>query len=171
MVDTVVSPEYFQVWSVPGGKVVWSPPEPSNGTLTMAAWSHLSDRVYYQSAGVRSWDAATNVVKMVAAGLNWSSPSISPDGRFVAYESTGADGKKRVEVRDLVAGPVRILTGVLGWPILLSDTEMIEVHEVLVTQGFGAPYYTPGRYYVRNLLTNTETLLPTGFAVTDIWPH
>jgi hypothetical protein len=164
MVDTVVSPQYFQVWSVPDGKVVWSPPEPSTGTLTMAVWAHLSDRLYYQGAGVRTWNAATNRVGVVASGLEWSSPYLSPDDRFVAYESTG------VEVRDLVAGSVKALPGILGKPSLLSDTMMIEAHLSLQTTPIG-PYYAVGRYYVRNLTTNVETLLPTGFAPDDIWPH
>jgi Tol biopolymer transport system component len=170
MVDTVVSPRYFQVWSVPGAKVVWSPPEPSTGPLTMAIWAHLSDRLYYQGAGVRTWNAATNRVGVVASGLGWSSPYLSPDDRFVAYESKGPDGKQRVEVRDLVAGSVKALPGILGRPSLLSDTMMIEAHLTLQTTPLG-PYYAVGRYYVRNLLTNAETLLPTGFATVDIWPH
>jgi hypothetical protein len=169
MVDTVVSPRYFQVWSVPGGKVVWSPPEPSIGPLTMAVWSHLSDRLYYQGAGVRTWDATTKREGVLNAGLGWSSPNLSTSDRFVAYESTGPDGKQRVEVRDLLSGSVNVLSGVLGRPSLLSDTMMIEAHEVLVNSGFGSPYYTVGRYYVRNLRTNAETLLPSGFATVDLW--
>jgi len=136
----------------------------------MAVWSHLSDRLYYQGAGVRTWNAATNRVGVVASGLGWSSPYLSPDDRFVAYESKGPDGKQRVEVRDLAAGSVKALPGILGRPSLLSDTMMIEAHLTLQTTPLG-PYYAVGRYYVRNLLTNAETLLPTGFATVDIWPH
>ena len=170
MVDTVVSPRYFQVWSVPGSKVVWSPPEPPTGPLTMAVWSHLSDRLYYQGAGVRSWDAATKRVGIVSSALGWSLPSLSPSDRFVAYESTGPDGKKRVEVRDLLSGSVKVLRGVLGRPNLLSDTMMIEAHLTLQSTPIG-PYYAVSHYYVRSLVTNAETALPTGFATVDIWPH
>jgi Tol biopolymer transport system component len=170
MIDTVVSPQYFQVWSVPAGKVVWSPPEPSTGTLTMAVWAHISDRLYYQGAGVRTWDATTKRGGVLNAGLGWSAPNLSPSDRFVAYESTGPDGKQRVEVRDLKAGSVKALPGILGRPSLLSDTMMIEAHFTLQSTPFG-PYYAVGRYYVRNLLTNAETLLPTGFETVDIWPH
>ena len=167
MVDTVVTPQYFQVWSVPGAKVVWSPPEPAGGTLTMAVWAHLSDRLYYQGAGVRTWDAATKRESVLNAGIGWSSPNLSPSDRFVAYESTAGP---RVEVRDLVAGSVKVLVGVQGRPSLLSDTMMIEAHLSLQSTPIGQ-YYAVGHYYVRNLTTNSETLLPTGFATVDIWPH
>jgi hypothetical protein len=167
MVDTVVTPQYFQVWSVPGAKVVWSPPEPAGGTLTMAVWAHLSDRLYYQGAGVRTWDAATKRESVLNAGIGWSSPNLSPSDRFVAYESTAGP---RVEVRDLVAGSVKVLIGVQGRPSLLSDTMMIEAHLSLQSTPIGK-YYAVGHYYVRNLTTNSETLLPTGFATVDIWPH
>jgi hypothetical protein len=164
-VDTVTTPQYFQVRSVPDGRVVWSPPEPSTGgPLTMAVWAHLSDRLYYQGAGVRVWDAATKRGGLVSSTLAFSSPSLSPSDRFVAYESTGVD------VRDLVAGSVKALPGILGRPSLLSDTMMIEAHLSLQSTPIG-PYYAVGRYYVRNLTTNAEALLPTGFATDDIWPH
>ena len=88
----------------------------------------------------------------------------------MAYESSGPNGKQRVEVRDLVSGSVIVLPGVLGSPILLSDTQMIEVHLVLRSSPFG-PYYVPTHYYVRNLVTDVETLLPAGFQVLDVWPH
>ena len=172
IVDTVAAPRYFQVRSVPDGKVVWSPPEPSTGPLTMAVWSHLSDRIYYQSSGVRTWDAVTKVVKIVAGGLNWSSPSLSPDDRLVAYEVISyTDQKPHVQVRDLVSGAVRLLPGIIGDPILLSDEVMIEVHYVLITQGIGVGGYMPGRHFLLNLRTKVETPLPASFQPTDTWPH
>jgi hypothetical protein len=158
IVDTTLIPLYFQVRSVPGGKVVWDPPEPSTGPLTMAAWLHSSDRLYYQSSGVRTWDAGTNVVKVVA-GLNWSSPSVSPDDRLVAYAADGSDGKPHLEVRDLASGSVRILPGVRGLPILLSNNLMIEGHFVQNVNGAPGPGYYLGHYYALNLLTNVETVL------------
>jgi hypothetical protein len=167
MVDTVVNPRYFQVWSVPGAKVVWSPPEPSTGPLTMAVWSHLSDRIYYQSSGVRTWDAVTKVVKIVAGGLNWSSPSLSPDDRLIAYAAAGSDGKPHLEVRDLGSGSVRILAGVRGLPVLLSDNLMIEGHYLANVNGAPGPAYYVGRYYALNLLTNVEIALAG--PPSDVW--
>jgi hypothetical protein len=160
MVDTVVTPRYFQVWSVPGAKVVWSPPEPSTGgPLTMAVWANFSNRIYYQSSGVRTWDAVTKVVKVVVAGLNWSSPSVSPDDRLIAYSASGGDGKPHLEVRNLESGSVRILPGVRGLPILLSDNLMIEGHYLPNVNGAPGPAYYLDRFYSLNLVTNVETAL------------
>jgi WD40-like Beta Propeller Repeat len=162
---------HFQVRSVPDGNLVWSPPDPTTGSwTTMAVWSHQSDRLYYQAAGVQSWDASTRAVSTVAAGLTWYSPDISPDDRFVAYETSSTDGKPHVALRDLVSGSGSVLPGNLGRPTLLSDSQMIEAHLVLKATPLG-PYYATTHYYVRNLLTNVETLLPTGFGVLDVWPH
>jgi Tol biopolymer transport system component len=159
IVDTVAAPRYFQVRSVPDGKLAFNPPEPSTGPLTMAAWSHFSNRIYYASSGVRSWDAVTKVVKVVVAGLNWSSPSVSPDDRLVAYSASGRDGKPHLEVRNLESGSVRILPGVRGMPILLSDNLMIEGHFLANVNGAPGPAYYLGRFYSLNLVTNVETAL------------
>jgi hypothetical protein len=81
MVDTFLAA--FQVRTVPEGKLVWSPPATSTGGWnTMAVWSHLTNRLYYRSAGVRTWDAATKAEGTLAAGLTWSSPYVSPDDRL-----------------------------------------------------------------------------------------
>jgi hypothetical protein len=168
----------LQVRSVPDGKLVWVAPTAlkESSWTTMAAWSHLSDRIYYYYGlpngqhGVLTWDASTRAVSTVAAGLIWDSPDISPDDRFVAYETSSTDGKPHVSLRDLVSGSGSVLPGNLGRPTLLSDSQMIEAHLVLKATPLG-PYYATTHYYVRNLLTNVETLLPTGFGVLDVWPH
>ena len=168
----------LQVRSVPDGKLVWVAPTAlkESSWSTMAAWSHLSDRIYYYYGlpngqhGVLTWDASTRAVSTVAAGLIWDSPEISPDDRFVAYETISTDGKPHVSLRDLVSGSGSVLPGNLGRPTLLSDSQMIEAHLVLKATPLG-PYYATTHYYVRNLTTNVETLLPNGFATVDIWPH
>lgn len=168
----------LQVRSVPDGKLVWAAPTAlkESSWTTMAAWSHLSDRIYYYyrlangQNGLLTWDASTQAVTTVAAGLTWFSPDISPDDRFVAYETSSTDGKPHVSLRDLASGSDSVLPGNLGRPTLLADSQMIEAHLVLKATPLG-PYYTTTHYYVRNLLTNVETLLPAGFGVLDVWPH
>jgi hypothetical protein len=167
MVDTVVTPRYFQVWSVPGAKVVWSPPEPTGGLLTMAVWAHLSDRLYYQGAGVRTWDATTKRQGVLNAGLGWSSPSLSPSDRLIAYSASGGDGKPHLEVRTLQSGSVRILPGARGLPTLLSDNLMIEGHYLPNVNGAPGPAYYLDRFYSLNLVTNVETAL-AGPPI-DVW--
>jgi Tol biopolymer transport system component len=154
---------HFQVRSVPDGKLVWVPPGALEGAwTTMAVWAHSSNRLYYREAGVQTWDAQTNAIGTLAANVSWSSPTMSLDDRFVAYETTAANGKPHVEVRDLASGSVRVLPGILGRPTLLSDTVMIEQHFVVDSTGMGPPY-APDRFFVLNLTTNEETALPATF--------
>jgi len=171
MVDTVVSPRYFQVWSVPGGKVVWSPPEPSTGPLTMAVWAHLSDRLYYQAAGVQTWDASTNRIGTLARRLGWYSPSVSPSDGFLAYVVEASGGKPHIEIRNVGSGSVRALSGTRGMPVMLSDDVIIEAHFIANTSPIPTPAYIVSRYYVLNLLTNAETAMPASFQPHDVWPH
>jgi WD40-like Beta Propeller Repeat len=175
--------EHFQVRSVPDGTLVWVPPgTPTGSWTTMAVWSHLTDRLYYNGAGVQTWDALTNVVGTLV-GLSWDSPSVSTDDHLVAYGTSGTDGKPHVEVRALLSGSVRVLPGILGRPILLSDEVMIEEHFVVDSTGMGPPY-APDRYFVLNLSTNKETPLPASFNCVpangspcperrpiEVWPH
>jgi hypothetical protein len=184
MVDTFVTgvaPELpklaaFQVLSAEDGSLVWVPPSAlgvsggkSGPFITMAAWSHLSDRLYYRDqAGVHTWDAPATV-GMLAQGLAWLSPSVSPDDRLVAY-SVVVGGLPQIQMRDLaVAGSVRVLPGALGDPIMLSNQEMFEAHFVRSNQ-YGPPYVGTGNY-VLNLLTKVETELPGIFPPIDVWPH
>jgi hypothetical protein len=164
----------IQVYSVPDGKLVWVPPTalgPSMATkidpsITMAAWAHLGDRLYYRDkAGVHTWNPPATVGTL-AKGLAWYSPSVSSDGRFVAY-AVYVSGKPHVEVRNLVSGSVLVLTGTLGDPLLLSDQEMIEAHFARNSQL--GPLYAPSGNFVLNLLTRKETPLP-GTPI-DTWPH
>jgi WD40 repeat protein len=182
MVDTFVAgaapsasnQAVIQVYSVADGKLVWVPPSalgPSlankiDPSITMAAWAHLNDRLYYRDqAGVHTWDPAATVGTL-ARGLAWYSPSVSSDGRYVAY-AVLVSGKPHIEVRDLVAGAVRVLPGILGDPILLSDQEMIESHFARNTQ-LGPPY-TPTANFVLHLVTRTETALAA--TPIDTWPR
>jgi hypothetical protein len=164
----------IQVFSAQDRSLVWVPPSAlgvSGGKLgpfvTMAAWANLSDRLYYRDqAGVHTWDAPASV-GMLAAGLTWSSPSLSPDDRLVAY-GVNVSGQPHVEIRNLASGSVLVLPGMLQWPILLSVQEMIETHVVRNTQ-YGPPYIGTGNF-VRDLVTNVETPLPF-LEPLDVWPH
>lgn len=170
---------HFQVRSVSDGKLVWAAPGAlKGGWTTMAAWSHTSDRLFYDEAsaviqpfGVKTWDAPTKV-ETLAGGLIWYSPSVSPADRLVAYhvEST-TDGKPHVEVRDLASGSVRVLPGLFGGPFLLSDEVMLQVQFVRNTQGVGPAYMSTGKYFLLNLSTNVRTPMPARFRPIDVWPH
>lgn len=183
MVDTVVSglppvtadQAIVQVRSMPDGGLVFVPPsalEVSGGKggafVTMAAWSHLSDRLFYRDlTGVHKWEP-TGTVASMAAGLAWSRPSLSPDDKYVAY-TVYASGRPSIEIRDLDSSSVRALAGPIGAPILLSDTAMLEAHYA-PNQGMGPPFLETG-WFALDLQTNQETSLPTVLRPIEIWPH
>ena len=140
MVDTFVvtgpsgSPDqaYVQVRAA-DGSLIFVPPiavgASSKGWVTMATWSRQSDRLYSRDpAGVHTWDPPSSQGTM-AAGLNWFSPSISPDDRSVAYVvSLGYNDAEQphVEVRDLGSNAVTVIAGVRGAPFFISDSMLLE---------------------------------------------
>jgi hypothetical protein len=186
MVDTYVDgpvpasadQAHFQVRAMPSGNLVWVPASAlSRGAnvgpsfVTMAAWSRTSDRLYYRdSEGVHSWDAPISVAPM-AAGLAWYTPSISPDGRFVAY-TVNYDTKPQVEVRDLASNTVRALPGMRAKPLFVSGSKLVEgTFEPNHQQGPGTPYPVQTGSVVFDLNTGVETRLPVAINPIDSWPH
>jgi len=177
MVDTIIQGATadrasFQIRSVPAGKLVWVPPSALKGPAyftSMTAWSHLSDRLYFDDGleRISKWDPPATIGTL-AANSHWYAPSISPDDRLVAYEASVSDGKPHVAIRDLVSGTIRMLSGNLGRPTLISDQWLIESHMVYTASPLGA-YWWPGSYHLLNLLSNVETALPKDFAMDDVW--
>jgi hypothetical protein len=182
MVDTLVAgaapaaPDeaIVQVHSVPDGNLVWVPPSALGVSgskfapyVTMAAWSHQTDRLYYRDmAGVHTWDPPGTVATLVA-GLQWHSPSVAPGDQLLAYDLV-VNGQPHIEVRSLVSAAVQVLPGERGAPILLSDAVMIELHYGPNTQGPGPPYVETG-LFVLNLTTNLESPLLDFGRLNDIW--
>lgn len=183
MVDTFVSGAAptlekmaeFQVLSAQNGSLIWVPPSALGVSgskvgpyITMAAWSQTSDRLYYRDpTGVHTWDPP-KTVGTLAAKLVWYSPSVSPDGSLVAF-TTNMTTKPSVNIRNLSNGSVRVLAGLKGLPVLLSENVMIEAHFIRHTQ-FGPPY-APTDFYVLDLATNKETLLKGILQPLDSWPR
>jgi Tol biopolymer transport system component len=183
MVDTFVAgvapptadQAIVQVRSVPDGRLVFVPPsalKDSGGKggpfITMAAWSHLTDRLYYRDLdGVQTWDAPSTVGDLAPA-VQWLEPSISPNDRVVAY-MVYASGVPHVEIRDLASGSVRVLPGTLGYPTMLSDTSVFEWHMSPNNQ-MGPPYLETAPYLL-DLQTNSETATPDWRTPLDVWPH
>ena len=166
----------MQVHSVPDAGLVWVPPAALAASgkkiafVTMAAWSHQSDRLLYRDpAGVHAWDPSGTDTTL-AAGLAWYSPSVSPDDRLVAY-SVGIEfgGQPHIEVRDLVSGSVKVLPGALGQPLLLSDDLLIEAH-LAPSQTMGPPFVGTG-YFLLKLSTGAEAAIPGFSPPYDVWPR
>jgi len=183
MVDTYVSgpapltPDQatVQVRAMPDGGLVFVPPtalEVSGGKggpfVTMATWSHLSHRLFYRDMiGVQAWDPG-GMVSVMALGVSWNHPSLSPDDRFAAY-TVYSGGAPHIEIRELISSSVRVLLAPIGTPILLSDTAMLEAHYA-PNQGIGPPYLESG-WFALNLQTNEETSLPSILRPIDWLPR
>jgi hypothetical protein len=168
----------FQVRSVPDGSLVWVPPaalgalDKSSSFVTMATWSHRSDRLYYRDpAGAHTWDPPKSIDAGFAGPAIWYSPSLSQDDRFLAY-AVNLDGQPHVEVRDLGTGTVRILPGVRGAPFFVSDSLLLQV-EYFPEPWLGSPplYRQTGSYFVYDLRTNTETDAIGVANPVDYWPR
>jgi len=165
-----------QVHSVPDGNLVFVPPSAltSSGKLdpfvTMAAWSRQTDRLYYRDpAGVHTWDPPA-AEGMLAAGLRWFFPSMSPDDRFVAY-AVNMREQPHVEVRDLCSNKVQVIPGTRGSPLFITANMLFEAEYTLGQPGPGPPYGPYGRNFMFDLRTNLETPIPGNIIPTDYWPH
>jgi WD40 repeat protein len=186
MVDTFVSgplpdsPEHasFQVRAMPAGNLVWVPPTALMygdkigwKFVTMAAWSRNSDRLYYRDLdGVHTWDPPRAVASM-SPSLTWFSPSVSPDGRFIAYAVNMTD-QPHVEVRDLVTNDVRVIRGPRGAPFFLANSQLFVAEYAPSTQqGPGVQAYSQtGKAFVIDLRTIVETGVPMMNPI-DSWPR
>jgi len=165
-----------QVHSVPDGNLVFVPPSALtySGKLdpfvTMAAWSRQTDRLYYRDhAGVHTWDPPATVGTF-AAGLSWFFPSISPDGRFVAY-AVNLREQPHVEVRDLVSNKVTVIPGTRGSPLFITANVLFEAEYGLGQPGPGPPSVPTARNFIFDLRTNVETPISGSIIPTDYWPR
>jgi hypothetical protein len=153
-----------------------APPTKLSPFVTMAAWSHQSDRLYYRDlAGVHRWDPP-GTVGTIAAGLTWYSPTVSTDDRYVAYARATGDnaltGQPYVEIRDLSSNTVRDLAGIRSAPWFLTETLLLETeYGPNPQQGPGPRYTQTGSTFVYNLSTNVETPIPVVINPIDSWPH
>lgn len=72
---------------------------------TMGFWSPKGDRLYYRTgAGARYRETSTGRVRSLKGNPFWYDPSISRDGRFVAYDTGGSRLGVRVRVYDTRSG-------------------------------------------------------------------
>jgi hypothetical protein len=186
MVDTYVdgptpaSPDqaHFQVRAMPAGNLVWVPPTALTAGdkigasfATMAAWSRTTDRLYYRDpGGVHTWDPPSTVA-MIAAGLAWFSPMVSPDDKLIAY-TVNLDAQPHVEVRDLVTNKVRKLPGIRASPFFVSNSTMIVgIYEPSSQQGPGALPYAQTGAALFDLNAGVETRLFWVINPLDYWPR
>jgi len=167
LVDTVTIPNTFQVRRTSDGRVVWASPSSdiqSPAFATMAVWSRGVDRLYFRDGnGLRTWDPSGTVTTLVP-GLRWYEPSISPDGRAIAYMVLDAQGNPRVALLDLQTLKTRALSSLRQGPFFASAGLLLYGR----ADANGPPGAAPG-VFAYNLNTGLETALPYDILL-DVWP-
>jgi hypothetical protein len=91
-----------------------------------AVWSPVAPALYWTQKGdVWRWTPDGGQQKFIA-GVSWFDPTISADGRYLAYSVPRADGKLIVFLVDLTgdAVPHRIGDGPRGEPHFLNSTQL-----------------------------------------------
>lgn len=99
---------------------------PAGAQPEMALWSPASDTLYYRQGGdVWRWTEATGPVRFLA-GVRWYYPTISADGRYLAYATVRPDGATHnVYLVDLKAGASPRLIGQLRTlPVFVNATQL-----------------------------------------------
>ena len=77
---------------------------PRGAEPSMPVWSSVTDTLYYQQNGaIWSWTPATGA-RQFLPGVSWCFPTVSSDGRFMAYGGLRPDGLYDVDLLDLTSG-------------------------------------------------------------------
>jgi len=93
---------------------------------SMAVWSPISPTLYWSRSGdVWRWTPEGGQQRFIA-GVSWFDPTISADGRYLAYAALNTDLKSHVYLVDLTgdAVPHRIGDGQRAEPRFLNSTQL-----------------------------------------------
>ena len=132
----------------------------------MAVWSPVSPTLYWSKGGdVWRWTPEGGKQRYLA-GVSWYDPTISPDGRYLAYSVVGADFKSRVYLVDLSADPVpkKIGDGPRAEPRFLNSTQLW--YEV---GGAGGCRGSPNPYRIYSVTSGSEDASIIEYVVAA-WP-
>ena len=115
---------------VEGGAVRFALRPPAAGWsggdfVDMAVWSPTSTTLFYsRAAGVYKWTPADGA-KLLLPGVRWLYPTISPDGRYLAYAVPRTDSARDVYLIDLARGTTpELLHGDRTIPIFLNARQL-----------------------------------------------
>ena len=170
MVDTYVgsqgqAPEtgQFLVLRAADNTVAFLPPAGVSANATMATWARHSDRLYYRDQiGVRTWDAGSTSVGILATALHWYDPAVSPDDAWLAFTDIDAQFVPRVRLYDLQHNQaVATVSAARSHPIFITaDTVWYLEEQPCQSECLGGPSQTSGKVFAYNLRTRSETALP-----------
>jgi hypothetical protein len=110
-------------------KLLVSPPAthwPVGAQPAMALWAPDSETLYYRQQGdVWKWTPGSGAQRFLA-GVPWQYPTISSDGRYLAYALPRSDGTHNVYLVDVAHGgsPVMIGKGPRNLPVFLNATQL-----------------------------------------------
>jgi hypothetical protein len=78
---------------------------------SMPVWSPVTDTLYYEQDGkIWSWTSATGP-RTFLPGLAWCYPTLSADGRYLAYGVLRADGLYQVDLLEMRSGQAPLVVG------------------------------------------------------------
>ena len=145
---------------VDGGTVVFSVlPPAGDWTETnwpaMAVWSPTGDALYYrQGTDIWKWMSGATAQRFLK-GVTWYYPTISPDGRFLAYAVDIPNYLHDVYLVDLAHGgsPKRIGSGAHNYPVFLNNSQLWLMAESLNTGCGDGSQLKPMVY---NVISGTE---------------
>jgi len=149
--------------------LVGSAAVPMAQAIQKALWSSTSETLYYvQRGSVWRWTRATGT-HVYLPGVAWSSATISPDGRHLAYDAAGADGRYAVFLVDLAGSgkPRSIGDGPRGNPAFLNDEQLFYLSDGGPQACVGGPSDSQALIY--DLATSAEGPSPID-GVDRIWP-
>ena len=133
----------------------------------MAVWSPTTPTLYFtQSGDVWRWTRADGKQRFLR-GVSWYRPTISADGRYLAYEAGRADGGTDVYLVDLSSDGDPVKVGADGGnPVFLDDTQLWYARNGV---SGGCEGYAEPTFFVRDVGTGTEA--PTNLiGVLAVWP-
>jgi hypothetical protein len=99
---------------------------PQGAHPAMAVWSPTSETLYYRKGSdVWKWTAGSDPQPYLP-GVNWSYPTITPDGGHLAYTAASPDGTPDTYLIDLAHGgsPQMIGKGARTSPVFLNSTQL-----------------------------------------------
>jgi hypothetical protein len=92
-----------QVWGLDGGFVFAPPVTDASDVPVEAAWGTDGTLYYSAPQGVTAGDPRSGATRLVLPGTRWVRPSVSPDGRFIAFGTTVGE-VPRLRVLNMRAG-------------------------------------------------------------------
>ena len=146
---------------------------------TMATWAGSGANLYFRTgSGLDEWDPV-NGVRLVAAGLGWTNPAPSSDGKRIAYLQTDTNGQHFVRMLDLAHNPLqpKALSSLFRQGITFLNPTVVWYAEE--TRCGGSPCRcddamcepnATDRTYTHDLVTGViSSSIET--SVADTWPH